>query len=112
MLEPFKAIQDHRSGSGFVFVYVFKISEESNRLVVLNNHQVISCPYSSLCTTTTHSQMNIFFHGKKQKNPAELVKSLKETLQSVAANPKNLEKVSDKYNCSIHIETEVQMILI
>jgi len=39
--------------------------------------------------------MNIFFHGKKQKNPPELVKSLKETLLSVAANPKTLEKVSD-----------------
>lgn len=39
--------------------------------------------------------MSFFFHGKKQKNPAELVKSLKDTLQSVAANPKTLEKVSE-----------------
>ncbi len=39
------------------------------------------------------SVMSIFFHGKKQKNPAELVKSLKETLQLVVANPKALEKV-------------------
>jgi calcium binding protein 39 len=45
--------------------------------------------------------MNIFFHGKKQKNPAELVKSLKETLQAVAANPKNLEKVSDDISKNI-----------
>lgn len=39
--------------------------------------------------------MNIFFHGKKQKNPAELVKSLKETLIAVADNQKSLEKVSE-----------------
>lgn len=51
-------------------------------------------PCISSCRAAT---MNIFFHGKKQKNPAELVKSLKETLQSVAANPKTLEKVLWKY---------------
>lgn len=45
--------------------------------------------------------MNIFFHGKKQKNPAELVRSLKETLQSVVANPKSLEKVSDDISKNI-----------
>jgi len=45
--------------------------------------------------------MNIFFHGKKQKNPAELVKSLKETLLAVAANPKTLEKVSDDISKNI-----------
>jgi hypothetical protein len=34
-----------------------------------------------------------FFGGKKHKNPAELVKSLKEACQAISTNPKNLEKV-------------------
>jgi len=45
--------------------------------------------------------MSFFFHGKKQKNPAELVKSLKDTLQAVAANPKTLEKVSEDISKNI-----------
>jgi len=45
--------------------------------------------------------MSFFFHGKKQKNPAELVKSLKENLQGVAANPKTLDKVSEEISKNI-----------
>eukprot|EP01111_Echinosteliopsis_oligospora_P001011 TRINITY_DN1129_c0_g1_i1.p1 TRINITY_DN1129_c0_g1~~TRINITY_DN1129_c0_g1_i1.p1 ORF type:complete len:335 (+),score=88.48 TRINITY_DN1129_c0_g1_i1:113-1117(+) len=40
--------------------------------------------------------MNIFFSGKKQKNPAELVKGTKDCILSFSSAPKNIEKATEE----------------
>jgi calcium binding protein 39 len=39
--------------------------------------------------------MNIFFGGKKQKSPGDLVKSVKESIASLVGNQKNAEKINE-----------------